>query len=160
MIGGCMYKKDLVNKTLQILKSNNIKKPVQIKKNVFHISDSEGNSANFTVKQQEKMVIYTVDDVNNILDALLLAVENGIKSGEGVTLRGFGTLSLVYRPPKMMKKLGENEFTETSGKYVPKIQFGNTLKMAARIYELKMKDTNTSEMISEDMKEDEEIYGG
>lgn len=155
-----MYKKDLVNKAVQILKDNNIKKPVQIRKNVFHISDSEGNSANFTVKQQEKNVMYTIDDVNNILDALLLSVEDALKSGEEITLRGFGTISLVYRSPKMMKKLGEDEYSITNGKYVPKIQFGNAIKMAAKIYELKMNEASSSKPVSMDIKEDEDSYGG
>lgn len=149
-----MYKKDLVSRATQILKNNNIRKPVQIKKNVFHISDEEGNYADFTVKQQEKEVIYTVDDVNNILDAILSAVTDAIKSGEEITLRGFGTLSLVYRAPKMIKKLGEDDYSEINGRFVPKFQSGSDIKMAAKVYELKMNDKPSLKPPFEEIEEE------
>ena len=54
-----MNKRELASRTMEVLRSNNIRKPVSIKKHTFHITDDDGNTANFHVKQQNKNVIYS-----------------------------------------------------------------------------------------------------
>ena len=64
-----MNKKDLISKTAEVLRSNNIIKPVSTPKQVFHRSDDEGNQKDFVVKKTDKTVLYNTADVAAILDA-------------------------------------------------------------------------------------------
>lgn len=134
-----MVKKELITKATQVLKNNYIKKPVQIKKNVFHISDDEGNSADFVVKQQEKNVIYTFDDVSNILDALVAVIENSLQKGEEVSIRGFGTFGLSHRKSKLIRNVTTGELSEIGEHFVPRFQSGYGLKVAAKMHEVDVK---------------------
>lgn len=149
-----MIKKELITKATQVLKDNHKKKPVQIKKNTFHITDDEGNSADFVVKQDDKSVIYTFDDVSNILDAILFVIEDSLKQGEDVIIRGFGTFGLSHRKPKLIRNVTTGEISEVKEHYAAKFQCGYGLKMAAKIYELMSKDRQSSPIL------DEESTGG
>ena len=74
-----MNKKDLVSRVSEILRENDLRKPVKIKKHKFRIIDEEGNTADFTVKRADKQVIYTVDDINKIIDACIDAILESIR---------------------------------------------------------------------------------
>ena len=50
-----MNKIDFIKCVSDVLRTNDIKKPVSIPKQVFHISDDEGNSKDFTVKKTDKL---------------------------------------------------------------------------------------------------------
>ena len=131
-----MKKKELICKIAETLRENNIRKPVSIKKHSFHIADDDGNKANFHVKQQDKLVLYTADDVANILDACMAVVVDAIKNGEEVSVRGFGTLGVHYRAARRTKEPISGEWCEIEARYVPKFEFGNDLRIAAKLYEV------------------------
>lgn len=135
-----MNKIDFIKCVSDVLRTNNIKKPVSIPKQVFHISDDEGNSKDFTVKKTDKSVQYTKDDVTAIVDACLYVIQESLKRGEPINFRGFGTLGLNYRKPRATKCVGTEEDVVIEGRYVPKFSFGNDLRMCAKIYELSLKD--------------------
>lgn len=135
-----MNKKNFIRRVSDLLRENNVKKPVSIPKQVFHISDDEGNTKDFTVKKTDKSVIYTIDDVNTILDACLCIVQDSLKHGEPITFHGFGTLGLNYRKPRMTKRVGTDEDVIIEGRYVPKFSFGNELRMCAKVYEMSLND--------------------
>lgn len=135
-----MNKIDFIKCVSDVLRTNDIKKPVSIPKQVFHISDDEGNSKDFTVKKTDKSVQYTKDDVTAIVDACLYVIQESLKRGEPINFRGFGTLGLNYRKPRATKCVGTEEDVVIKGRYVPKFSFGNDLRMCAKIYELSLKD--------------------
>lgn len=135
-----MNKKDLIRHVSDLLRENNIKKPVSVPKQVFHISDDEGNTKDFTVKKTDKKVIYTIDDVGVIVDACLCVIQNALKRGEPVSIHGFGSLGLHYRKPRMTKQIGTDNDVTIEGRYVPKFSFGNDLRMCAKVYELSLGD--------------------
>ena len=68
-----MFKEEFIGRVTDILRENDTRKPVSVKKQVFHITDDNGNTADFNVRQQDKRVIYTVEDTRNIIDACIAA---------------------------------------------------------------------------------------
>ena len=135
-----MNKKGLISKTAEVLRNNNIRKPVSTPKQVFHISDDEGNQKDFVVKKTDKTVLYNTTDVAAILDACLSVVEEAIKHGEEVSIHGFGTLGVHQRAARTTKHPETGETVKVNARYVPKFSFGNNLRMAAKVYELSLDD--------------------
>lgn len=135
-----MNKKEFATSIVNVLKANNVRKPVCIKKHIFHISDDFGNSADFNIKSEDKMVIYTIDDVINILDAGLSVVEEAIKRGEEISFHGYGVLGVHKRAARRVKNVETGEWCDVSARYVPKFTFGNLLRMAAKVYEMSLGD--------------------
>lgn len=131
-----MNKKELSSRVAEVLRANNIRKPVSVKKHTFHIVDEDGNTADFHIKQQDKNVLYTVDDTANIIDACLAVILDAIKNGEEISIKGFGNLGLHYRAARRTKEPNTGEWCEIEARYVPKFSYGNDLRMAARLYEL------------------------
>lgn len=133
-----MNRKELVRRIANVMRENNIRKPVSSQKQVFHISDDEGNTKDFVVKKTDKGVLFTYDDVEAMMDTCLAVVGDSLKRGESVSIRGFGTLSLNYRKPRTNKHPVTHEDVEVSGRYVPKFESGKDLKMCAKMYELSL----------------------
>lgn len=140
-----MTKKDLISRVVSVLQSNGISKKVSTPKQVFHISDDEGNKKDFSVRKTDKEVSFNSNDVAFILDACLLVVEDAIKHGEEVTLHGFGTLGLHHRAARKTKKVGTDEWINIEARYVPKFVSGNNLKLAAKLYELSLLEPSPNE---------------
>lgn len=135
-----MNKNNFIKCVSDLLRENNIKKPVSIPRQVFHISDDEGNSKDFTIKKTDKSVIYTTDDISTIIDACICVIQNALKHGETISFHGFGSIGLNYRKPRMTKRVGTDENIIIEGRYVPKFSFGKDLRMCAKIYELSLED--------------------
>lgn len=131
-----MNKKELSSRVAEVLRANNIRKPVSVKKHTFHITDEDGNTADFHIKQQDKNVIYTVDDTLNVIDACIAVIVDALKNGEEINIKGFGNLGLHYRAARRTKEPISGEWCEIEARYVPKFSYGNDLRMAARLYEL------------------------
>ena len=135
-----MNKKDLISKTTEVLRANNIRKPISIPKQVFHISDDEGNSKDFVVRKTDKSVLYNTNDVSEILDACMAVIEDSLRRGEEVYVHGFGTLTVQKRAARQTKHPDTREVIYIDERYIPKFSFGNNLRMAAKMYELSLND--------------------
>lgn len=140
-----MNKKELSSRVAEVLRANNIRKPVSVKKQTFHITDEDGNTADFHIKQQDKNVLYTVDDTANIIDACIAVILDAIKNGEEISIKGFGSLGLHYRAARRTKEPNSGEWCEIEARYIPKFSYGNDLRMAARLYELSHAETEQEE---------------
>jgi len=133
-----MNRRELVRRIANVMRDNNVRKPVSSPKQVFHISDDEGNKKDFVVRKTDKSVLFTVDDVEAVIDACLYVVEESLKRGEPVSIRGFGSLGLKYRKPRATKRPGTEEWVDIEARYIPKFSFGNDLRMCAKVYELSL----------------------
>lgn len=133
-----MNKKELISRVTEALRANNMRKPISVKKHTFHITDEDGNAADFHIKQQDKNVLYTVDDTANIIDACLAVILDAIKNGEEISIKGFGNLGLHYRAARRTKEPNSSEWCEIEAHYVPKFSYGNDLRMAAKLYEVSL----------------------
>ena len=140
-----MNKKELSSRVAEVLRANNIRKPVSVKKQTFHITDEDGNTADFHIKQQDKNVLYTVDDTANVIDACIAVILDAIKNGEEISIKGFGSLGLHYRAARRTKEPNSGEWCEIEARYIPKFSYGNDLRMAARLYELSHAETEQGE---------------
>ena len=129
-----MNKKDLISKVAETLRRNNIKKPISMPKQIFHISDDEGNKKDFVVRKTEKSVLYNIEDVTAVIEATLSVIEDAIKKGEDVRLYGFGTFAIKERASRTARHPSTGELVEVDSRYVPKFTYGNNLRMAAMIY--------------------------
>lgn len=140
-----MNKKELISKTVDVLRENNIRKPITAQKTVFHISDDYGNQSDFVVKKSDRGLLFTTSDVASIIDACLAVIEDSIKHGEDVSIHGFGTLGIHHRAARQTKHPDTGETVNIDARFVPKFNFGNTLRMAAKVYELSLSDREDGE---------------
>lgn len=145
-----MNRKELTRRTADLLRLNDVRKPVVIPKQVLHISDDEGNQRDFSVKKADKKALFTIEDVEAILDALLSVTHDAIRHGEQVTIRGFGTLCLRFRKAREMKHVSTGEDTISEARYLPKFISGKDLKFSAKRYELSLGDLNEPLPVFED----------
>ena len=129
-----MNKKELIRKATAVLREVDARKPVRIPKQVLHISDDEGNHKDFVVKKVDKNVIYTAEDVETILDACQYVIQEALKVGEEVSLRGFGVFGIKYRKPRVVKNVLDDQLIEVDGHYVPSFTSGNDLKRSVQVY--------------------------
>ena len=138
-----MNKKEFISRVTEVLRENDVRKPVSVKKHTFHITDDDGNAADFHIKQHDKNVIYTVEDTANFVDACLAVILDSLKNGEEISFKGFGSLGLHYRAARRTKEPNTGEWCEVEARYVPKFSFGNDLRMAAKLYELSLPTEQT-----------------
>lgn len=135
-----MNRKELVRRASNVLRDNNIKKPVYTQKQVLHISDDDGNTKDFVIKKNDTGVMFTTDDIDAIIDACIYVIQDALKHGDSVSIRGFGSLGLHHRKARITKHPTTGEAVDVEARYVPKFISGNDLKMCAKIYELSMEE--------------------
>lgn len=135
-----MNRRDLTRNAAEVLRKNSARKTVTIPKQVLHISDDNGTQRNFVVKRADKEVLYTIDDVGIILDSLICVIKETLKSGESVSIQGFGTFGLKYRKPRQTKQVNTDDTIIIDGRFVPKFSAGNDLRLCAKIYEMSFED--------------------
>lgn len=150
-----MNRKELSRRITNVLRENNVRKPVSTPKHVFHISDDAGNQKDFVIKQTDKNVIYTYNDVDAVIDAMLEVVKDALSRGEQVAIRGFGTFGLRFRKARSTRNMVTKERVEVAARYVPKFIFGDQLRMAAKLYELSLGESIPADLPDE--AEDEEV---
>ena len=153
-----MNRKEFIRNVAWAMREKNIRKPVSSPRHVFHISDDEGNHKDFIVRQTDKQVIFTEDDIAAFVDTCLEVIIEALKRGECISFRGFGTIGLKYRKPRATKDFVTGEWIEIAPKYVPKFSFGSALRMCAKIYELSMKEKQGDLPLPD--FDDEDIEGG
>lgn len=133
-----MKKKGLISRAAEILRQNDVRKTVPPVTKTFHITDDDGNISHFTVKTPSKGVLFSNADVSEVLDALMATIVETLRTGEEVSLRDFGTFGLKFRPARDTKMPGTNTPVTVSARHVPKFFFGNSLRMAAKMYDLSL----------------------
>lgn len=135
-----MNRKELVRRASNVLRDNNIKKPVYAQKQVLHISDDDGNTKDFVIKKNDNCVAFTTNDIDAIIDACIYVIQDALKHGDSISIRGFGSLGLHYRKARTTKHPTTGEDVEVDARYVPKFVSGNDLKLCAKMYELLMEE--------------------
>ncbi|GMW05774.1 MAG: integration host factor subunit beta [Gammaproteobacteria bacterium] len=67
-------------------------------------------------------------DVELAVKHLLELMSNALASGERIEIRGFGSFSLHYRPPRLGRNPKTGDAVALSGKYVPHFKPGKDLR--------------------------------
>lgn len=135
-----MNKKKLISSVVEVLREKGIRKPISVPRQVFHISDEEGNQKDFIVRKVDKTTAYNSGDVSAIVDACISVIEDSLIHGEEVSVHGFGSLGVHKRAARRTKHPNTGEPIEIDAHYIPKFSFGNNLRMAAKLYELSLND--------------------
>ena len=156
-----MNKTELIQRVASVMRENNIRKPVSSQKKVFHISDDDGNVSDFVIKKSNKGVLFTVDDVSAVMDTCIAVIEDAIRRGEHVSVRGFGPLGVHYRKARTTKHPETGEIVEVSERYIPKFIFGSDLRMCAKMFELSLGEggSYSNALIPDDEEEGGDDYG-
>lgn len=68
------------------------------------------------------------EDVDLAVKALLEMMGGSLADGERIEVRGFGSFSLHYRPPRMGRNPRTGESVALSGKHVPHFKPGKELR--------------------------------
>jgi integration host factor subunit beta len=67
-------------------------------------------------------------DVELAVKHILEIMSDSLASGQRIEIRGFGSFSLHYRPPRMGRNPKTGEAVALSGKYVPHFKPGKDLR--------------------------------
>lgn len=151
-----MNRKEFARRVASLMREKDIRKPVSVPKQVLHISDDEGNARDFVVRKTDKSVQFTIEDVEAMLDSIIYVIEDSLKHGEEVSIRGFGTLGLHYRKSRKLKHVGTGEDTVAEARYIPKFAPGHDLRLSAKMYELSLSDVTEPLPVYSDDEYDEE----
>lgn len=68
------------------------------------------------------------DDVDLAVKTLLEQMSTALSSGERIEIRGFGSFSLHFRPPRMGRNPKTGDSVALPGKYVPHFKPGKELR--------------------------------
>lgn len=68
------------------------------------------------------------EDVEAAVKALLDQLREALGNGERIEIRGFGSFSLHYRPPRQARNPKTGETVSTTGKYSPHFKPGKELR--------------------------------
>jgi integration host factor subunit beta len=76
----------------------------------------------------QKQAQLSYKDVELSVKGLLDQMANSLATGERIEIRGFGSFSLHYRPPRIGRNPKTGEAVALSGKYVPHFKPGKELR--------------------------------
>jgi len=79
-------------------------------------------------KLAEQQVHLPYKDVELAIKCILESMSRALASGERIEIRGFGSFSLHYRPPRIGRNPKNGESVALSGKYVPHFKPGKELR--------------------------------
>lgn len=68
------------------------------------------------------------DDVDLAVKTLLEMMSNALTDGERIEIRGFGSFSLHFRPPRLGRNPKTGDSVALPGKYVPHFKPGKELR--------------------------------
>ncbi len=77
-------------------------------------------------------VLKSKNNAKAALDCLLSAITNAMKSGDSVTLTGFGSFKAVERKARTVKNIQTGKEIKVNARKVPKFVPGKVLKEAIR----------------------------
>ena len=97
--------------------------------------DDTDNTGRSTITKSELIEQLTIDqlhldpqDVQVSVDALLDRISRSLINGERIEIRGFGSISLRYREPRLGRNPKTGEPVSVPGKYVPHFKPGRVLR--------------------------------
>ena len=151
-----MNKKELMSAVANVLRENKIRKSVKTKSEVFRvIQDGSGDEAVFTIDRADRKILYSIEDVQNIIDATIAVVLDCIRRGEPVSVRGFGSLSTIRVAPRRSKDPIAGNWYDVPSFVRPKFKPGFALITAARSAGLQEEDVGAEQFLPPPDEEEE-----
>lgn len=134
-----MNRTEFVRRVAESLFANDVRKEVAIRRSKLFVTDEDGNQASFTVRQQNRRLVYSKEDIDRIIDACLEVSYDAMRNGEDINIRGFGSLCVHRRKGKRTKGL-DGTWYDVPEHYSAKFFPGSDLKTAAKVFDEKIKD--------------------
>ncbi len=75
-----------------------------------------------------KNLLLLQGDVEAAVKSMIEQMSNALSSGERIEIRGFGSFSLHYRPPRVGRNPKTGDSVELNSKYVPHFKPGKELR--------------------------------
>lgn len=135
-----MKKKELLSRVANMIRESGYRRMIKSPRHTFHISDDEGNTKDFIVQQSEKPVGLSMEDVEQVIEALCAVIHDAMRRGDPVGIVGFGTFGFKYRSPRSVPSFFGGERIEVDGQYIPYFKPGDKMKQACKIYTDTLKD--------------------
>jgi len=76
----------------------------------------------------ERSPLFTSADTTTSVNLILEAISTALVKGGRVEIRGFGSFSLNYRPPRIGRNPKSGERVEITAKYVPHFKPGKEMR--------------------------------
>lgn len=100
---------------------------------VARASDNQGLAADMTKSELIEILArrqghLKADDVDMAVKTLLEMMSNALTEGERIEIRGFGSFSLHFRPPRVGRNPKTGDSVALPGKYVPHFKPGKELR--------------------------------
>jgi len=135
-----MYRREFINTVAGLLRASGIKKPIRSPKHVLHVSDDEGNHKDFVIKAVDRNAMYTIKDVENILNACICVVKDALSHGDNVAINGFGNIGLKYYKPKVVRDPDGDGYMDIPARFLPRFSPGGEIRESAKLYEAYLMD--------------------
>lgn len=148
-----VLRKEYTAAILNNLRENGVRKPVHIPKYTFHITDDEGNHADFDVKRIDKTAMYTKEDVTNILTAFFDCVTEALQHGDEVFVNGFGSFAMDWRKEHWTYHPVTKEKVTIPAHYVPSFKPGEMVRSAVKLYNAALQDGTATDWRSDEQRE-------
>jgi integration host factor subunit beta len=78
-----------------------------------------------------------VQDAEVVVQTILDVLAEGLTRGQRIEIRGFGSFSLNYRPPRIGRNPKSGDKVQVSAKYVPHFKVGKELRERIKNNKLK-----------------------
>ena len=98
-------------------------------------------------------------DVELAVKSLIEQMSQSLSTGHRIEIRGFGSFSLHYRPPRMGRNPKTGEAVALAAKYVPHFKPGKELRERVNIYAAGGEGTG-GELVEREEKDAESAGGG
>lgn len=136
---------ELARRVAAELRANDVRKPVRLPRRTFHISDDDGNHKDFIMQGSGTGVLYTIEDVVNMINACVVVVQEALAVGDSITIRELGTLGLKFHRMHAGKVFNTDIERPEMGLYIPKFAAAKKLRDAGKIYQASLRDDDVSQ---------------
>ena len=80
------------------------------------------------IEEVSRVVEFTRKDAEVIVESIFDSVVKALRANDKIEIRGFGSLSLHFRPPRMGRNPKTGDAVALAGKHVPHFKPGKDLR--------------------------------
>ena len=151
-----MNRREYVSRVAAYLRQNDVKMEVTLPRQVFHISDDEGNTRDFAVRGSKRRYIFNADELNEILDGFISVALEAMKNGETIGIHKFGILRNRFRKARTTKDINTGKEIRVAARLVPYFAPGKDMQTSVKLYQMKLEEKG--EFPPDDERTDFNVY--
>lgn len=148
-----MTRRELCERAARILRMNDCRKTVHLPKQTLRVQLGKETRL-FPIRAEDRDILYTIEDVDCVLEAVTSAIVQAMRNGEETAIMGFGKFAPKEMKPRRIQRVDTREWITTKGKYVASFDSGIDLKTAAAVYTAKMREAGNPFLVDGEIEED------